>query len=753
MTRLKDDEILMFGPDGSPAPFTLDRRDFLKLAGGGLVVFFAVGETAGAAALQEGRREYPDDPNAYLRVAEDGRVTCFTGKIEMGQGIITSLAQMLAEELDVRLETVDMVMGDTALCPWDAGTFGSRSTKYFGPPLREAAAEARAVLVRLASRRFGVAEDLLATSEGTVYVVRDPSRMTTYAALVGGRKIHIRLERKPPIKPRSAHRISGRPTLRTDGRAKVTGEAEFAGDIRRPGMLYASVLRPPAHGARLRSADTSKAEAVSGARVVRDGDLVAVLHERPDTAAEALALVAAEFEPSASTLDNATIFEHLKKVAGRAEVVVESGSLDEGAKLAAGTVEASYFNHYVAHAPSEPHTALAEVEGGKVTVWASTQSPFRAQQQVAQALGMAAADVRVITPFVGCGFGGKNQGGQIIEAARLAKLAGRPVQVAWTRKEEFFLDSFRPAAVIDIRAGLDDRGRIVLWDYKNYYAGSRSSQPVYDIAHKRVLSIGGGWGGGDAQAHPFATGAWRGPGSNTNIFATESHIDILAAKAGLDPLTFRTRNLTDERMKRVVAAAADKFGRSFAKSPSGRGYGMAITDYLNSYVAAMAEIEADRETGKVRVKRVVVAQDMGEVINPAGARLQIEGCVVMGLGYCLTEEIRFKDGRILDENFDTYEIPRFSWVPEIEVVLVDNADLAPQGCGEPAVTVMGALVANAVHDALGVRMFTLPMTPARVRAALEAGKVGGAEVAAEATGAAGPAAAAMKHERLTRGGA
>lgn len=722
MIRFKDDEATMFGPDGPGATLTLDRRDFLKLAGGGLAVLFTVGDAD--ALPQEGARGgYPDDPNAYLLIGADSRVTCFTGKIEMGQGIITSLAQMLAEELDVRLETVDMVMGDTALCPWDAGTFGSRSTKYFGPPLREAAAEARGVLVRMASHRLGVAEDLLATYEGTVYVAKDPSRMVTYSALVGGREIAIRLEKKPAIKPHAKHAISGHPTRRTDGRAKVTGEAKFAGDIRRPGMLYASILRPPAHGARLKGADTSKAEAIAGVRVVRDGDLIAALHVRPDTAAAALALVTAEFEPSDSKLDNATIFPHLKLAAPRAEVVVESGSLEEGAKLSAKTVEASYLNHYVAHAPSETHTALAEVDGDKATIWASTQSPFRAQEAAAQALGLPAADVRVITPFVGCGFGGKNQGGQIVEAARLAKLAGRPVQVAWTRKEEFFLDTFRPAAVVDIRAGLDAAQRIAFWDYKNYHAGSRSSQPVYDIPHKRVLSIGGGWGGGSGagavRAHPFGTGAWRGPGSNTNIFATESHIDMMAEAAGLDPLAFRMRNLTDERMKKVVGAAAEKFGRTFAKAPSGRGYGVAITDYLNSYVAAMAEVEADRDTGKVRVKRVVLAQDMGEIINPAGARLQIESCIVMGLGYCLTEEIRFKDGRVLDENFDTYEIPRFSWLPEIEVVLVDNPDLPPQGCGEPAVTVMGALVANAVHDALGVRLLTLPMTPARVREALD----------------------------------
>lgn len=727
--KSRDDEYTMSrpedaGPAGAPSGLALERREFLKLAGGGLVVFFAVGD---GLALQEGARGggYPDDPNAYLKVGADGRVTCFTGKIEMGQGIITSLAMMLADELDVRLEAVDMVMGDTALCPYDAGTFGSRSTKYFGPPMRLAAAEARGVLVRMAAARLGVAEEALATKDGAVYVEKNPAKKIAYAELIGGKKIEVRLAQKPPIKHYSEHAVSGKPTLRTDGRAKVTGEAKFTGDIRLPGMLYASIVRPPAHGAKLKSADTSAAEKVPGARVVRDGDLVAVLHERPDVAAEALGLVAAEFEPSDSKLDNATIFAHLKEAAPRAEVVVEAGNLDEGAKLAAKTVERSYFAHYVAHAPSEPHTAVVQVEGDRATVWASTQSPFRAQGEVAQTLGLPTANVRVITPFVGCGFGGKNQGGQIVEAARLAKLTGKPVQVAWTRKEEFFNDTFRPAAVYDIRSGLDVENRIVFWDFKNYHAGSRSSQPVYTIPHKRVLSFGGGYGGGSGSgavpAHPFGTGAWRGPGSNTNIFATESHIDVMAETAGMNPLEFRLKNLADARMKKVVGAAADKFGRSFAKAPIGHGYGIAITDYLGTYVATMTEVEVDKETGAVRVRRVVCAQDTGEVINPEGARMQVEGCITMGLGYALAEEIRFKDGRVLTENFDTYEIPRFSWLPKIEVVLVDNPDMAPQGCGEPAVTVMGAVVANAIYDAIGVRMYTLPMTPARILEAL-AGK-------------------------------
>ncbi len=714
---MRDDEYTMFDPDHSLNAGSLDRREFIKLLGGGIVVVFSVGD---ALSLQESRRGggYPADFNAYLLVGEDGRVTCFSGKIEMGQGIITSLAQMLAEELDVPLNSVDMVMGDTALCPWDAGTFGSRSTKYFGPPLRQAGAEARAVLLSLAAAQLDIPAEQLETKEGAVFVKKDPAKKVSYADLAKGKKIEVHLEEKPPIKHYTEHTISGKAINRRDGIPKVTGKAQFAGDIRLPGMLYAAVLRPPAHGAKLESADTSEAEKVKGVRIVRDGDLLAALHELPDMADKARNLIRAEFDPPASKLDNSTIFDQLKNSNPRADVVTERGNPDQGKNLATKHFDATYLNHYVAHAPSEPHTALVSIEGDRATVWASTQAPFRAQNEVAQILGLPGPSVRVITPFVGCGFGGKNQGGQITEAARLAKISGRPVQVAWSRKEEFFLDTFRPAAVIEVRTGLNAANEIVYWEYDNYYAGSRSSEPIYDIPHHRVRSLGG-WSGGESP-HPFGVGAWRGPGSNSNVFAMESHVDLMAAGSGLDPLSFRLKNLTDERMIRVVNAAAEKFGKPFAKAPSGKGYGIACTNYLGTYVVIIAEVRVDKKSGEVRVLRVVCAQDTGELINPEGARMQIEGCITMGLGYALKEEIRFKDGRVLDENFDTYEIPRFSWLPAIETVLVDNPGMAPQGCGEPAVTPMGAVVANAIHDAVGARLFVLPMTPARIREAMKA---------------------------------
>jgi len=715
MEEKKDGNLIM---DEAFTPFSLNRREFIKLLGGGIFVFFTVGDPW--AMLQEAqRRGYPANFNAYLRIAEDGKVTGFAGKAELGQGPTTSLAQILAEELDVSLDSVDMVLGDTALCPWDMGTFGSRTIKYFGPPLRQAAAEARAVLVELASESLKVPAERLATKDGFVFEKASPQNKTSYGALAQGKTIERHLEPKPPTKQSSEYTISGKPAVRKDARLKVTGKAEYAGDIRVPGMASARILRPPAHGAKLKSIDVSEAEKIPGAQIIRDGEMVAVLHDSFDQADAALSKIKAEFDLPQAEVDDQTIYEHLLKVAPQGDVIEEKGSPEEGKKLSSLLFEETYLAPYVAHAPLEPHTAIAKVEGDKVTVWASTQRPFGIPDEVAQALGIPAENVRAIAPFVGGGFGGKNRNRQAVEAAQLAKLAGKPVQVAWSREEEFFYDTFQPAAVVKIISGLDASNRVVLWDYVVFFGGERTSQPFYSIPNYRILSRGG-WGGrGAGGAHPFEVGAWRAPGSNTNTFAREAHMDAMAAKIGMDPVEFRLKNLTDERMKKVLGAASDRFGWSSAKAPSGRGYGVSLVNYLGTYVATMAEVEADKTSGAVQVKRVVCAQDMGQVINPDGARSQIEGCITMGLGYCLSEEIHFKGGKILDLNFDTYEIPRFSWLPKIETILIDNPDMPAQGGGEPPIVNMGAVVSNALFDAIGVRLFRLPLTPERIKDALK----------------------------------
>jgi nicotinate dehydrogenase subunit B len=696
----------------------MTRRTFFRLLGGGIFIFFNTWDLFGELLRQpRPRRELPTDFNAFLRIGEDGMVSGFTGKIEMGQGPITSLAQMLADELDVKYEHVIMVMGDTDLCPWDRGTFGSLTTRSFGIPWRAAAAEARGVLLQLGSEHLGVPVTQLEVKEGVITDKMNNKHQVSYAQLARGRKIERYLDQKPPVKKHTDFKIMGKPFLRQDARLKVTGQAKYAGDYHLPGLLYARIIRPPSHGASLVSADTSGAEKLEGIIVVRDGDLIAVLHEMPDRANQAIEKVKAEYTYDEIEVDDKSIFNYLLKSAPQGNVRSEEGDLATGRAIAKNIFESEFYNSYVAHAPIEPHTAVAEMEGDRMIVRGSTQAPFSAQESIAQALDMDLEKVRVITPFVGGGFGGKNANQQMVEAARLARLSGKPVMVAWTRQEEFFYDTFRPAAVVKITSGIDDAGLISMWDYHVYFAGDRGSETVYEVPHARTTVYGRGWTAPDV--HPFATGAWRAPGNNTNTFARESQIEIMASKAGMDPLDFRLKNLRDERMIGVLKAVADKFGWTPIKGPSGKGYGIACGIDAGTYVAHMAEVNVNKATGRVQVLRVACAQDMGLCVNPEGAAIQIEGCIMMGLGYALTEEIRFTGGKVHNQNFDFYELPRFSWVPEIETVILDKPDQPSQGGGEPAIICMGGVIANAIFDATGARLFQLPMTTERIREALE----------------------------------
>jgi isoquinoline 1-oxidoreductase len=388
---MKEDQYLEIGLKEKPSVAAVTRREFLKITGSGIFVFFMLGDASVLVQDSQARRvsqALPADFNALLRIREDGRVSCYTGKIEMGQGVITSLAQMLADELDVSLEAVDMVMGDTDLCPWDMGTFGSRTTRFFGPPLRAAGAEARRVLLELGAEHLKTPAERLATASGMVFDKRDRKSRVSYGRLTRGKRIDRHLSEPPAIKKPSEFKIMNRPVFRTDAQEKVTGRAKFAGDIQIPGMLYAKILRPPSHGARLMEVDLSGAERVPGIRVVRDGDLIAVLHEYPDVAETALSIIRARFQTPKSELNENNIFDHLLSVAPQGEVAAEGGRLQKG-ELAAKTVfEETYLDGYVAHAPIEPHTAVVKIEGKRATVWASAQTPFRVQGEVAAELGL-----------------------------------------------------------------------------------------------------------------------------------------------------------------------------------------------------------------------------------------------------------------------------------------------------------------------------------------------------------------------------
>ena len=695
-------------------PSGLSRRSFLKRMGGGLVIAVSLSDFSMLQAAVA--QELPKDLNAFLRIGPDGRVSCFTGKIEMGQGVNTSLAQMIAEELDVTVDDVDMVMGDTDLCPYDRGTWGSLTTRVFGPALRSAGAEARAVLLEMAAEHLGEPKASLSVENGIVQKTGSPDKNVSYAALTQGKKIVKSLREKPALKKPEEFKIIGKPYKRMDALEKVTGSAKYSGDIRIDGMLYAKILRPPAHGAKLVSVDTSGVEGLENVVLVNQDDMIAVLHPHPEGAERAIRKIDAKFETPPAKVNDQSIFDYLVENAGSSRIREEKGNLAKGKEASANLVESKFFDGYVAHAPIETHTAIAYPEKSRMVVYASTQNPFGVKAEVARSLGMADDDVLVKQVLVGGGFGGKSKNKQAVEAAKLAKITKKPVQVAWSRKEEFFYDSYRPAAVVDIKAGIDKEGKIAFWDYGTYFAGSRGSDIWYNIPNHKVVSYSGSRNG--PAVHPFATGSWRAPGNNTNSFARESQINILAEKAGMDPLEFRLKNLTDTRMIRVLKACAEKFGWQSGKTPSGKGYGIACGTDAGTYVAEMAEVEVDKSTGEVKVKRVVCAQDMGLVINPQGANLQIEGCIIMGLGYCLKEDIEFEGGDIKNKSFGKYELPKFSWVPKIETVLIDAQDEPAQGGGEPAIVIMGGLMANAIYDAIGVRMYQLPMSPARIKAAL-----------------------------------
>ena len=694
------------------------RRDFFKWIGGGLYIFFNPGGALNLMAAEgEQRQRLPDDFNAFLRIHEDGTVTCFVGKIDMGQGAITSFPQMIADELDVAYDKVNTVLGDTDLCPWDMGTFGSMSVRILGPSVRAAAAEARAVLLAMASEKLGVDIGQLSVNDGVVFNKNNKREKVTYQELTHGQKVARFMDEKPKVKDYAELRVMGTSKFHRDAVDKVTGKALYSGDIRMPGMLYARIVRPPSHAARLVSADTSEAEKIAGVQIVRDGDLVAALHENPETADKARNLIKADFSNGKEKdINNTNMFAYLMENAPEGNSNIDEGDLQLGREQSNLVFENEFRDGYVAHSPLEPHTAMAYMDADRVIVRAGTQTPFPAKSNIARVLGVEEDKVRVQPPFLGGGFGGKSPHQQAIETARLTKITKKPVMVDWNREEEFFFDEFRPAAIVKVNSGIDNNGKIRFWDYHVYYAGGRGSETMYDVPNQKRTVYGRGWRA--PEIHPFPTGAWRGPGNSTNTFGREVQVDIMAAKAGIDPVEFRLKNLTDKRAIDVLEEVARMADWKPAKSPSGRGFGVAIGVDAGTYVAHIAQVHVNQETGEVKVEKVWCAQEMGFCVNPQGATIQMEGCINMGLGYALKEVVEFDGGKVKTSNFDTYEIPRFSWMPEIHTKILERNE-PPQGGGEPAIVCMGAVIANAIYDASGARLYEMAMTPERVLNALK----------------------------------
>lgn len=692
-------------------PVTYDRRKFLKNLGGGIVVVFCIGDLSMPDIFGQNIPVEDLNFNAYLRVKENGRVDCYTGKIEMGQGVITSLAMVLAEELGVSVYDVDMIMGDTELCPYDAGTWGSLTTRFTDPPLRAAAAEAREVLLGLAAERFGVSKDQLEVKEGIISLKNDPTKKVSYAELTKGKKIVKSLEQKPEIKKAKDFKLIGKPMIKLDAEAKVTGKAKYTGDIKLQGMVYASIVRPEALGSKKIEVDATKLKNYEGTELIEHEDLVAVIHTDPEISKKAADSIIVKWKEPEAKADQESIFKYLEENIKENKVFEEQGIIKQGRELSEKLAEATYLDGYKAHASIETHCATCYFEGDKLTMWVSTQSPFGTRKQVAEALGMPEEKVHIKQIFLGGGFGGKSFNSQAIEAAVIAKKCGKPVQLVFSRKEEFLYDRFRTAALVKTVAGVS-KGKLTYWEFDIYSAGTRGTENFYNIPHFRTRNFS------QAGIHQLGTGAWRAPGNNTTTFARESHIDVLAHAAGINPMTFRLNNIKNEDMITTLNLAAKTFGWDKAKK-SGHGYGIALGQDAGTLVAMIAEVHVDKGTGMVQPIRIVCAQDMGQVVNPQGAILQTEGGITMGLGYALYEEVEFKGADVKTNNFNNYEITRFSKTPPIECVFIDKMDAKPQGGGEPAIICVGGAIANAVFDACGARVNRMPITPERILEALK----------------------------------
>jgi isoquinoline 1-oxidoreductase len=686
--------------------FQLDRRDFLKLCGGGLLVCL---EGASVHGQESGRgfrgHELPKEVSAWVYIGDDGKVTVFTGKVEVGQNIRTSLAQVVAEELRVPFDAITMVMGDTDLTPWDMGTFGSLSTPTMGPQLRAMAATARQMLIAAAAQRWDVDPSTLTAAAGRVTNPKS-NHSLSYGEITHGEKLTGTVSGDPPIAPASEWKVAGTEVHKAEGREFVTGKHQYPSDIVRPGIMFGKVLRPSGFNATLVSADTSAAEKVAGVQVVRDGDFMGVVAADAWTADRALSSIQAMWNVP-SQISNQELFKYLrnhpetrKRDGDKARpdnAVAEQAMANADVKL-----EQHYTVQYIAHAPLEPRAAVAEWTGGKLTVWTGTQRPFGVRDELAQAFRIPATQVRVIMPDMGSGYGGKHTGECAVEAARLAKAVGKPVKVVWTREEEFTWAYFRPAGWIEIRSGAKHDGSLVAWEHHNYNSGPAAIGTPYNVANPVTQFH-------PTQSPPLRQGSYRGLAATANHFARESHMDELADAVDMDPLEFRLKNLTDRRLCTVFQAAAERFGWARIKSSPEHGFGIAGGVDKGGHIATCVEVEIDPASKKVRLRRVVQGWESGAIVNPDGLRNQIVGAIVQAVGGALFEAIKFKDGRILNPHFAEYRVPRFSDIPEIDVVLINRKDLPSAGAGETGIVGLAPAVGNAIFAATGVRMRDMPM--------------------------------------------
>jgi isoquinoline 1-oxidoreductase len=669
--------------------FDPDRREFIRifgLLGAGLAVIAR--PTLAGQESGRGRRGAapPDEISAWLHVGEDGRITAYTGKVEIGQNIRTSLAQTVAGELRVPLRAVTMLMGDTDLTPYDAGTFGSQTTPRMAPQLAKAAAAAREMLVARAASAWAVDPHSLTVADG---LISDAAgRTVAYGALTKGQQLTGTVRDTPDLTPASKWTVRGAAPKKADGRDFVTGRHEFTPDVVRPGMLYGRIIRAPGYTGTLESVDDAQARGMAGTVIVRDGDFLGVAAPTERAAIRAAKAIRTRWRPPTDQPSSTTIYDYFKaheEGGGRGGPSVK-GDVARARAGAAKTFDASYRIPYIAHVPLEPRAAVAEWEGGKLTVWCGTQRPFGVRSQLAEAFQMPESRVRVIVPDTGSAYGGKHTGEHAIEAARLARAARKPVKLVWTRAEEFSYGYFRPAGVIDVRAAADENGRLVAWEFDNWNSGGSGIATPYDIPNERIAF--------HATASPLRQGSYRGLAATANHYVREMHMDEVARALGIDAVAFRERHLSDERLRAVLKAAAERIGWP-KPSVAGRSLGIACGTEKASYVATAAEVSSTADG--FRVHRLAVAFECGAIVNPDGLRNQVEGAVVQGLGGALFEAIEFADGAILNGSMARYRVPRFKDVPAIDIVLIDRKDIPSAGAGETPIVCVAPAIGSAVR--------------------------------------------------------
>jgi len=686
--------------------FELSRRGFVQVLGAGLVLSVAVPSVLGQRAP---RGDRSIQLAQRLHLGTDGVITVLTSKVEAGQGSRTQLTQAAAEELHVPVDRVRLIMADTQLTPDDGGTAGSRTTPDAVPAVRRGCAAARQLLIDTAAAAFSVEAGQLSVRDGSVEGLGS-GRTFTYASLAADKYAEaLRRDVAPGVALAEVKQwhVLGSPVTRVNGEEIVKGAHRYPSDIQRPGMLYGKALRPPAHGAQLNEVDLAAARALPGVTAVRDGDFAGVAASTSFAAAEACEVLgkSAQWKEAASQVSSEDLYQHLRAHASERSRPDRRGTPEEALKTAGKVLRATYQIAYIQHAPMEPRAAVAEWNGDDLTVWTGTQQPSRVREDLARSFRVGREHVRVIVPDTGGGFGGKHSGEAAVEAARLALAAKKPVCVRWTREDEFTWAYFRPAGVIDVAGGLDAQGGLVAWEHVNFNSGASAIGTPYQVANTSTEF--------KSCEQPLRSGSYRALASTANTFARESFMDELAAAAGADPLEFRLRHLKNERLRGVLLAAVEKFRwREQWKPQSNRqssGLGLACGTEKGSYVACCVRLDVDAAAGTFKVRTVVEAFECGAIQNPANLHAQMRGAIVQGLGGALTEEMRFKDGRMMNAKFSKYRVPRMRDVPEIETVQVNRPDLPSVGAGETPIIGIAPAIANALHHAVQVRIRTMPI--------------------------------------------